>query len=211
MSAVLALSPSLAALPAGNRHDGGGSPIEEVAVAAGTLFLVPPGPTAYAAVERALAIAVGPCAKGWRLAHDALGAPLILPVGATTPSLASAGAPGVRALLLGTGRIGVDVETLPRVALNASANDDWLGAAERALLRGLSPPHVVVELACRWVLREAYGKALGRGLDLPLARLAFTVRAGRIALPSDDGRWRFALHRRGDLILGTAVNDRSGR
>ncbi|WP_314375593.1 4'-phosphopantetheinyl transferase superfamily protein [Sphingomonas paucimobilis] len=102
------------------------------------------------------------------------------------------------------GRIGLDVETVSRVALNANVDDPWLADSERHSVIAAADP--VIELACRWVLREAYGKALGVGLALPLDRLVFHGRGGRIVLktpwPSDG--WDFALYRRGETLCAVA-------
>ncbi|WP_322965150.1 4'-phosphopantetheinyl transferase superfamily protein [Sphingomonas fuzhouensis] len=102
------------------------------------------------------------------------------------------------------GRIGLDVETVSRVALNADVGDSWLADSERPLVIAAADP--VIELACRWVLREAYGKALGVGLALPLDRLAFHARAGRIVLetPWPSAGWEFALYRRGETLCAVA-------
>ena len=77
------------------------------------------------------------------------------------------------------GRIGLDVETVSRVALNANVDDPWLADSERHSVIAAADP--VIELACRWVLREAYGKALGVGLALPLDRAHHDL-AGRVEL-----------------------------
>lgn len=112
------------------------------------------------------------------------------------------------AVLLATGGLaGLDMETIARVALNATPQDGWLAGAERALVERSGQP--AVELACHWVLKEAYGKALGVGLDLRLDELAFGARGGGIALggmaaPPDAALWDFALHRHGDALFGTA-------
>jgi hypothetical protein len=102
------------------------------------------------------------------------------------------------------GRIGLDVETVSRVTLNARVGDPWLADSERRLVIAAADP--VIELACRWVLREAYGKALGVGLALPLDRIAFHGQAGRIMLdtpwPSDG--WNFALYRQGETLCAVA-------
>ena len=124
------------------------------------------------------------------------------------PAVSRSGAADRYALLTAPGgRVGLDMETIERVALNATARDDWLALSERHLVEQSAAP--VLELACHWVLKEAYGKALGVGLDLPLSGLAFAQRGGSIALdghaaPSDHEGWRFALYRDGDLLFGTA-------
>jgi phosphopantetheinyl transferase len=118
----------------------------------------------------------------------------------------SAAAGRYAVLLARAGQVGLDVETVERVALNATSRDPWLAPAERALIDRAADP--IVELACHWVLKEAYGKALGKGLDLPLDRLAFAARGGTIRLGGgaapDPAGWSFALRRHGDLLVGIA-------
>ncbi len=115
---------------------------------------------------------------------------------------------GCRAVLAAKGgRIGLDVETLGRIALNATVDDSWLAVEERVAVAGSAEP--VLELACRWVLKEAYGKALGVGLALPLDRIAFGARADEVVLertaaPSSAGGWTFRLFRQGDTLFGVA-------
>lgn len=105
-----------------------------------------------------------------------------------------------------TGRMGMDVETIRGVGLNATPGDAWLGEGERRIVIAAADP--VVELACRWVLREAYGKALGVGLALPLDRLAFAGRDGHIRLdaPGIARGWEFALYRRGEILCAIACH-----
>jgi hypothetical protein len=136
-------------------------------------------------------------------------AELIAAAGAATSAPTSRSeAAGRRALAVAPGgRIGVDIETPARVALNARIKDDWLAAPERSIVARAGDP--VVELACHWVLKEAFGKALGVGLAMPLARLAFAARHGRIALrgpaaPASADHWSFGLYRHDDLIVGVA-------
>jgi len=110
------------------------------------------------------------------------------------------------AVIARCGRIGLDVETMARVALNVTAVDAWLAQAERATVVASADP--LIELACRWVLKEAYGKALGIGLDLPLDRLAFGGRDGGIVLdgPCTIPGWDFALYRHCDRICAVACH-----
>ncbi|WP_174292217.1 4'-phosphopantetheinyl transferase family protein [Sphingomonas bacterium] len=106
------------------------------------------------------------------------------------------------------GSVGLDIETIARIELNATSQDSWLAPDERSLIDGAKAP--AMELACRWVLKEAYGKALGVGLALPLDQLSFRSRRGGVSLegaaapPRSDG-WAFRLYRHADLIVGLAA------
>ncbi|MEG3092746.1 4'-phosphopantetheinyl transferase superfamily protein [Sphingomonas sp. PB1R3] len=111
--------------------------------------------------------------------------------------------PGCHAEMVASkGRIGLDVETLARIALNAAPGDPWLAPCERRIVAAASDP--LIELAGRWVLREAYGKALGVGLAMPLDTLVFQGRGDRITLCGVAEGWSFALYRCGDTMFGIA-------
>lgn len=164
--------------------------------------LVRPLPTQACLEEGRLWIVVGPSSASGEALRRAAERE-----GGFVPSAISRSATtGMRGVLAApAGRVGLDVETLERVGLNATVDDGWLAPPERVRVRGARNP--VLELACCWVLKEAYGKALGVGLDLPLDRLAFGARGGGIHLAgaSDPGdRWRFALYRRANILLATA-------
>lgn len=109
------------------------------------------------------------------------------------------------------GKVGLDLETLGRVEQNATADDDWLAPGERDLLASLDPASRVVELGCRWTMREAAGKAIGLGLAAWPTPPELTVEAGVIrlrgGLPGQrwDG-WRFQLLRQGELLIALAFD-----
>ncbi|MDB5714721.1 MAG: 4-phosphopantetheinyl transferase superfamily protein [Sphingomonadales bacterium] len=113
--------------------------------------------------------------------------------------------------ITGCGRIGIDMETVDRVALNATPADRWLADGERVVVNSLGGDGLVTELACCWVLKEAYGKARGVGLNYALAEVAFRERDGRvraIASHSPEAErveaFDFALFRYGSLLFGLA-------
>lgn len=109
--------------------------------------------------------------------------------------------------MAGSGPLGVDLERLDRVARNATGRDGWLAQAEQAQIASADDP--LLELACHWVLKEAYGKALDVGLALPLDALAFggegceIVLRGSAAPMRRDG-WRFHLFRQGNSLIAVA-------
>jgi 4'-phosphopantetheinyl transferase len=78
-------------------------------------------------------------------------------------------------------RIGVDVE---RVQQRGSLWDvaSSYSAEEIAVLRGLAPDRFVDRFFDYWTLKEAYLKARGRGLSLPLDQFSIQISPGEIAI-----------------------------
>ena len=101
--------------------------------------------------------------------------------------------------------IGVDVEDLQRRSGGMELARRFFAGAEVAALEAL-PPQVQHDAFFRfWTLKEAYIKARGLGLSIPLQSFAFSLGDGRpptIALtkPADGSpnAWQFAELRLGD-------------
>lgn len=141
--------------------------------------------------------AVAPAA--WRFAADAHDRPqIVAPALALPLAWNVANTVGLVACAVTLGRaIGIDVE--PRRAdAPADIVDSHFAAAERAALRALPEaerPRRFVEL---WTLKEAYVKARGLGLSLPLDRFAFDPSidppgfAIDAALADRPARWQVA-------------------
>ncbi|MGW3566625.1 4'-phosphopantetheinyl transferase family protein [Streptomyces sp. NPDC000941] len=83
-------------------------------------------------------------------------------------------------------RIGVDVEASGRPMRYADVGRRLCAPAERAALAGLAEPERERALLRLWTLKEAYTKALGRGMRLAFAEFEFD------AVVSGGG-WRFAI------------------
>ncbi len=97
-------------------------------------------------------------------------------------------------------RCGVDVERADAVRDPLVVARALFSPGERALLEAAEPAERRRLFTERWCLREAWSKACGRGLELPVERVAFTVepRGVQVAMPAELGRaeaWRFALWR----------------
>jgi 4'-phosphopantetheinyl transferase len=84
--------------------------------------------------------------------------------------------------------IGVDAEALDRPLLTAELAADYFSPAELAALDGLPADRVADALYGLWTLKEAYIKAVGLGLSLPLDSFSVTLDPPSIAFPSSvDG------------------------
>jgi 4'-phosphopantetheinyl transferase len=93
-------------------------------------------------------------------------------------------------------KIGIDIEQLRCLTTQLEIADRFFGEVEASDLR-LLPPHLRSRRFLEyWTLKEAYLKARGRGLSIPLDSVAFLLAPGRIdfTVNADQGdaeRWRF--------------------
>jgi 4'-phosphopantetheinyl transferase len=101
----------------------------------------------------------------------------------------------VAVLVAGGGEVGVDVEDTERRTDYLAIADRFFSAAEVAALRALPPAGWKARFFEIWTLKEAYLKACGAGLALPLASFWFDLPSTRITfappIVDDPGRWRF--------------------
>ncbi len=98
------------------------------------------------------------------------------------------------------GEIGVDIEQAGRSVDAAELSRRFFSPEENAALEGLPPGRLQAEFPLYWTLKEAYIKALGRGLSHPLDSFSFRLmgeRPHRIGFSADEPqeppKWRFAL------------------
>ena len=139
--------------------------------------------------------------RGWRFRVNGHGRPeLDLPPGTAPPlGFNVSHTPGlVACAVTSTPDVGVDVEIVTR-RLNHDIADRFFAPREVADLRALpveQQPHVFFDY---WTLKEAYIKARGLGLALPLAHFAFRLRppaAPTIGfdaeIDDDPSSWQFA-------------------
>ena len=118
---------------------------------------------------------------------------------------------GFAAVAVALGReVGVDVEWLDRTNLTADLAGRFFAPAECAQLAGLSPEAEKQALFAFWTLKEAYIKAVGMGLALPLGAFAYTLDPLSIAfderIPDDPKNWFFRrLRPTGGHVLALAL------
>ena len=98
------------------------------------------------------------------------------------------------------GEIGADVEQADRSVHAAELSRRFFSPEEAAALEKLPPGLLQAQFPLYWTLKEAYIKALGRGLSHPLDSFSFHLtgeRPHRIGFsaqePQDPEIWRFAL------------------
>lgn len=133
---------------------------------------------AHALVRRTLS-AYGPTAPdAWRFTTNAHGCPAVADDQAGRPALAFnlSHTHGLVAVAVARGhRVGVDVERVTRVVMDGVAERHF-AASEVGELRALpaeARPRAFFEY---WTLKEAYIKARGMGLAIPLGDFAFHLR-----------------------------------
>lgn len=95
--------------------------------------------------------------------------------------------------------VGVDVETVSRRVAPLSTALRFFAPEEVETLRGLPEPIAIERFFDYWTLKEAYLKARGFGLNLPLDAFAMRVSREAIAISfrpdiaDDPAGWRFSL------------------
>jgi 4'-phosphopantetheinyl transferase len=118
--------------------------------------------------------------------------------------------------------IGIDVENAMRRGRHLKVAERFFGDAELRVIRALAPDRQQRRFLEFWTLKEAYLKARGSGISLPLRGLQFEIGEGpspriRIgfdpALVRDDpAGWQFSLHHPTEIhTLAVAIRRREGR
>lgn len=133
----------------------------------------------------------------WRFAVAEHGKPeVVVPAGAPRLRLNLSHTRGlVAAALAVDDPIGIDVEWLDRSPASMELARRFFAAEECAQLQGVPPERINAVFLSFWTLKEAYVKAIGKGLAQPLDSFAFTLEppAIRFADPAadDPARWLF--------------------
>lgn len=148
----------------------------------------------------------------WRFSVGGHGKPEpVLPAGCPPFRVNLSHTRGLAAVAVALDRdVGVDVEWLDRTNLTADLADRFFAPAECAQLVGLSPEAEKEALFAFWTLKEAYIKAVGMGLALPLGAFAYTLDPLSIAfdgrIRDEPAHWFFRrLRLTGGHVLGLAL------
>jgi 4'-phosphopantetheinyl transferase len=133
----------------------------------------------YAAAHAMLREALSSCdhkaPEDWRFEPDALGKPRIRPQDPAAVPLAFnlSHTQGLVACAVARGtEVGVDVERIDR-GLSAEAVAHYFAASEICFLEACAPIDYATRFIELWTLKEAYIKAIGAGLHVPLDSFAF--------------------------------------
>jgi 4'-phosphopantetheinyl transferase len=167
-----------------------------------------------------LALYTGVPAEDWRFQTDRFGRPSIASPGGTGLSFNLTHSHGIVASVVARRvDIGIDVETLDRPVSVADIARLTFTPAEIADLNGFADDEQRARFFDYWTLKEAYAKARGLGLQIPLDRVAFELEGSDTArvtfdkgVDDDADTWQFVRHRpTGDHRLAMAVRKREGR
>ncbi len=126
---------------------------------------------------------------------------------------------GLIACIVGTTRdVGIDVESIERRGETLGIADRFFSPSEATALRALPPSEQHHRFFHLWTLKEAYIKARGMGLALPLDQFSFELVTGAPTTISFDPRlvddaktWQFdSFWPTRTHFVSTAVRRRSG-
>jgi 4'-phosphopantetheinyl transferase len=140
--------------------------------------------------------------NAWRFTNNAFGRPRLDPNAASMPLCFSLSHTKGLAVVGVTKRreIGADVEQAVRSVNAAELSRRFFSPKETAALEMLAPGLLQEQFFLYWTLKEAYIKALGRGLSHPLDSFSFRLtgrRPHRIGFSADEPqnpeKWRFVL------------------
>lgn len=167
---------------------------------------------AHALVRGLLSYCLGGDPRDWRFSVAAHGKPeLVCPADGPCVRVNLSHTRGLAAAALTVDHdIGVDVEWLGRTVETDKLAEKVFAAPERAVLAAAPEPAKLETFLTFWTLKEAYVKAIGKGLSQPLDAFSFDLETARIrfhdAHADDPARWHFERHRPGpDHLMALAV------
>lgn len=137
--------------------------------------------------------------EAWRFETNAYGKPTVDPDCGLRFNLSNS--PGLVVCLIAQGtEVGVDAEPIERAEKIAELAPEMLSPLELAQLEALRGPEKLGRALSLWTLKEAYVKARGVGLSMPLNKVSFLfggIEGIRLELDPCQGepgsRWRFCL------------------
>jgi len=135
----------------------------------------------------------------WSFCRDRYGRPFVASPATARPVYFSLSHTDgcVACAVSGFERVGVDVERIQQRGSLWDVVSRACSAEEIETLRGLAPEQFVERFFDYWTLKEAYLKAMGRGLSLPLDQLSILISPDGIAvslaagMKDDAADWHF--------------------
>jgi len=167
---------------------------------------------AHAACRGLLSYCMGGSPKDWRFSVEEHGKPeLICPPGGPKLRVNISHTRGLAAVALTVDHdIGVDVEWLQRSTETDKLAERVFAPRERRTLAAAPEPRKIETFLTFWTLKEAYVKAIGKGLSQPLDAFSFDLDSLRIhfddRLVDDPSKWYFERYSPGpEHLMALAV------
>ena len=167
---------------------------------------------AHALCRGLLTGCAGSAPRDWRFTVEDHGKPeVVSPAGMPRLRVNISHTRGLAAVALtAENDIGVDVEWLQREAATEQLAERVFAPRERQVLAAASEAQKTETFLTFWTLKEAYVKAIGKGLSQPLGAFHFDL--GNLAIAFDDpkvddpSKWQFARWRPGpDHLMALAI------
>lgn len=174
---------------------------------------------ARALVRTALTRYLGGDPRRWRFARNAYGKPHLIEPPPRPIEFNVSHSVGMVVCAVSLGHeVGVDVECLDRTVDGLALARRFFAPWETALLERLPPEERVGAFFAIWTLKEAYVKARGLGLSVPLGQFGFSFSDDRPpqirfrhGMEDDPAAWQFAQLRMADRYrAAVAARDRAG-
>jgi len=167
---------------------------------------------AHAICRGLLSYCLGAAPQSWRFSVEDHGKPeLISPEGGPRIRVNISHTRGLAAVALTVDHdIGVDVEWLQRDAPTEKLAERVFAEPERKTLAAAPNASKIDTFLTFWTLKEAYVKAIGKGLSQPLDAFSFDLESLRIhfddSLADDPARWHFERYRlSADHLMALAI------
>jgi 4'-phosphopantetheinyl transferase len=111
-------------------------------------------------------------------------------------------------------RVGIDVEEIEPREADFRVAEEFFAPAEVRALKAMPPAEQATGFFRYWTLKEAYIKAVGSGLAMPLQSFGFTLAPPRITFEAGSGddaaAWEFAVLPTTDRHILSVAAARSG-
>lgn len=152
---------------------------------------------AHAICRGLLSYCLGPSPQSWRFSVEDHGKPeLVCPADVPQVRVNISHTRGLAAVALTVDNdIGVDVEWLQRNAQTEALAERVFAVPERQVLAAAPEDAKVDTFLAFWTLKEAYVKAIGKGLSQPLDAFAFDLEQLRVRfenpLADNSAQWHF--------------------
>jgi 4'-phosphopantetheinyl transferase len=156
--------------------------------------------TAHALLRTVLSKYAAVASEDWRFGRNSYGRPFIAePSPCRSIQFSISHTDGLVAVAVSSQHLGIDVENVTRMIDPLKLAKSSFSPTETSIISALEDDKRRDVFFDFWTLKEAYIKACGMGLALPLDSFSFTLDQGKPTIAFEDGspddpkRWRFDL------------------